>query len=158
MSRRTIGSLLFVCLIAFGRMLPAQQTKTIIVKVFEGKSGHPVIPTGFQVRINHEVRLHGDWVKQNDDGTAELTLPVEAHEIALHIAYDNSMDTYVSCDSPKNSFGDVWYLVPQIMSEGFVAANACGRRKINEKYKTTALPGELILFVRPKNWKEEFKD
>ena len=35
------------------------------------------MPTGFQVRVDHLDNLHLDWVKQNDDGTAELTIPAD---------------------------------------------------------------------------------
>jgi len=157
MARRTIGSLLFVWLFALSGALHAQETKTITLKVFHGRTVHPVMPTGFQVRADHLKAIHNDWVKQNDDGTAELTIPSDAHEISIHLAYDASMEVYINC-AQKNTFGDVWYLVPQIMSEGMVMANGCGHSKVNDKYKTTALPGELILFVREKNWFERGKD
>ena len=158
MARRTISCLLFVWLFALCGAMHAQASKTITLKVFDGKSGHPVMPTGYQVRVDHLLAIHNDWVKQNDDGTAELSIPEDVHEFSIHLAYDNSMDIYVNCDAQKNTFGDVWYLVPQIMSEGMVMANGCGHTKVNEKYKTTALPGELILFVREKNWLEKAKD
>jgi hypothetical protein len=158
MARRTIGSLLFVWLIALSSTLLAQDTKTITLKVFDGKTGHPIMATGYQVRADHLKAVHNDWVKQNDDGSADLTIPSDVHEISIHLAYDNSMEIYVNCDAQKNTFGDVWYLVPQIMSEGMVMANGCGHAKVNEKYKTTALPGELIMFVREKNWFERGKD
>jgi hypothetical protein len=102
--------------------------------------------------------LHPDWVKPNEDGTAELTIPADAHEVTLHVAYDNSMEIYVNCDKEKNAFGDVWYLVPAIMSKGMVTANGCAKPKVSEKFKTTAAPGELILFVREKNVAERAKD
>lgn len=159
MARRTIGSLLLVWLVVLcGALHAAEPTKTITIKVFDGKSGHPLVPTGYQVRVDHETTMHGDWVKQNEDGTAELTIPADTSVIALHLAYDNSMDIYVNCDAEKNAFGDVWYRVPEIMSKGVVTANECGKGKVNEKYKTTAAPGELILFVREKNFKERMKD
>ena len=158
MARRTFGSLLLVSLFALCGALQAQDTKTITLKVFDGKTGHPVMPTGYQIRVDHLKAVHNDWVKQNDDGSAELTIPADVHEISVHLAYDASMEIYVNCDAQKNTFGDVWYLVPQIMAEGMVMANGCGHTKANEKFKTTALPGELILFVREKNWYERGKD
>lgn len=158
MARRTTGTLLLVYLFVLCGALGAQETKTITLKVFDGKSGHPVMATGYQVRADHLKEIHTDWVKPNDDGTAELTIPSDVHEVSIHLAYDNSMDVYVNCDAQKPTFGDVWYLVPQIMSEGMVMANGCGHTRVNEKYKTTALPGELILFVREKNWFERGKD
>ena len=158
MARKTIGSVLLLCSILLGTAYCAEPTKTIIIKVFDGKSGHPVMPTGFQVRVDHQTMLHPDWVKQNDDGTAELTIPADTEVVALHLAYQNSMELYVNCDAEKNAFGDVWYRVPEIASKGFVAANGCAKAKVNEKVKTTAAPGELILFVREKNLKERTMD
>jgi hypothetical protein len=145
-------------MIAVSTALHAEPTKTIILRVFDGKSGRPIVPSGYQVRVDHATMLHPDWVKQNEDGTAELTIPADAHEVALHLAYHDSMDIYVNCDKEKNAFGDVWYLVPAIMSKGMVTANLCGKSKANEKFKTTAAPGELILFVREKNLIEREKD
>ena len=158
MARRAIGSLLLAGVVGLGGMLQAQSAKTIVLKVFDGKTGRPLVPTGYQVRVDHLEMLHPDWVKQHDDGTAALTIPADAGIVALHLAYNNSMDIYVNCDAEKNSFGDVWYPVTQIMTKGYVAANGCGKARVNEKYKTTAAPGELILFVREKNWKERAQD
>jgi hypothetical protein len=156
MARRTIGSLLLSLFLLLGSGFCAEPTKTIVIRVFDGKSGHPVVPTGFQVRVDHLTMLHPDWVKANEDGTAELTIPADTSVVALHLAYDNSMEIYVHCDADKNEFGDVWYHVPEIASKGFVAANSCSKSKENDKFKTTAAPGELILFVRQKNLKERF--
>jgi hypothetical protein len=157
MARRTIGSLLFMWFVVVCGALHAQETKTITLKIFDGRTGHPVVPTGYEVRIDHLLAIHTDWVKQHDDGSAELSVPADAHEVSIHLAYENSMEMYINCDAQKNVFGDAWYLVPQIMSEGMVTPNGCGHSKVNEKYKTTALPGELILFVREKNWIERGK-
>lgn len=159
MARRTIGCLLLVWLVALcGVLRAAEPVKTITIKVYDGKTGHPLVPTGYQVYVDHLSMMHGDWVKQGDDGTAALTIPADTSVIALHLAYASSMEIYIKCDAEKNAFGDVWYSVPQVMTKGMVTANLCGKSKDNEKYKTTAAPGELILFVREKNWKEQVKD
>jgi hypothetical protein len=158
MARKTTVSLLLVCAIVLSSAGYSETNKTITLKVFDGKTGRAVVPTGYQVRVDHQQTFHGDWVKQNEDGTAALSIPEGTHEIALHLAYDNSMEIYINCDAEKNSFGDVWYLVPQIMEKGYVASDGCGKSKVNEKYKTTAGPGELILFVRERNWKERAQD
>jgi hypothetical protein len=158
MARKTISSLLFVWLVALCGVLHAEPSKTITLKIFDGKTGHPLMPTGYQIRVDRQQAVHNDWVKQNEDGSAELTVPADAHEISVHLAYDNSMEIYINCDAQKNEFGDVWYLVPRIISDGMVMANGCGKAKANDKFKTTAAPGELIMFVREKNWKEKAKD
>jgi len=154
MARTKIGSLLLAGMIGWCGVVHAESVKTITVKVFDGKTGHPVVPTGFQVRVDHLTMLHPDWVKPNDDGTAVLTVPDDATVVALQLAYDASMELYINCAADKYSIGDVWYPVPTIMTKGFVAPNGCGKNKVNDKYKTTAVPGELILFVREKNWRE----
>ena len=158
MARRTLGALVLAGLMGLCGTLHAEPGKTIVLRVFDGKTGHPIVPTGYQVRVDHLTMIHPDWVKQNDDGTAELTIPADAGVVALHLAYDNSMEIYINCDAERNAFGDVWYPVSQIMTKGLVAANGCGKSKVNEKYKTTAAPGELIIFVREKNWKERAQD
>ena len=158
MVRNRTGLLLLMGSIAFCGALFAEPAKTITIKLYDGKSGRPVVPTGYQVRIDHNTEKHGDWVKQHEDGTAALTIPADTAVVALHFAYDGSMEVYVNCDADKNAFGDVWYSVPQIMSKGMVTSNLCGKSKANEKYKTTAGPGELILFVRERNWKERAQD
>jgi hypothetical protein len=158
MARRSIGLLLLGGMIALSGALHAESTKTIVLKVFEGKTGHAVVPTGYQVRVDHETMLHPDWVKQNEDGTAELTIPADTHEVTLHLAYDSSMEIYTNCDKEKNAFGDVWYRVTEIMSKGIVTANLCAKAKVSEKFKTTAVPGELIIFVREKNMAERVKE
>lgn len=154
MGRRKIGSLLLAGLVSWCGVLHAEAVKTITIRVFDGKTGRPVMPTGYQVRVDHLAMLHPDWVKPNDDGTAVLTLPADVSAVTLQLAYDSSMELYVNCAADKYTIGDVWYPVSQIMTKGYVAENGCGKPKVNEKYKTTALPGELILFVREKNWKE----
>ena len=158
MAPRKIASLLFVCAAAASIAQHPEPTKTITLKIFDGKTGHPIQATGYQVRVDHQQTIHNDWAKQNEDGSAEITLPADAHDVSIHLAYDNSMEIYVNCDAPKNEFGDVWYLVPKIVTQGVVTENGCGHSKANEKFKTTAGPGELIMFVREKNWKERVRD
>ena len=158
MVRKRTGLLLLMGLIAFCGTLFAEPIKTITIKVYDGKSGRPIVPTSYQVRADRSTEMHSDWIKQKEDGTAELTIPADTSVVALHFSYDNAMELYVNCDADKNAFGDVWYSVPQIMAKGMVTSNLCGKSKENEKYKTTAAPGELILFVRERNWKERAED
>jgi len=158
MTRKAFGLLLLVLSIASGSAVHAEPTKVIVLKIYDGKSLHPVMPTGYQVRADHQTMLHPDWVKQNEDGSAELTIPADTAVVALHLAYDNSMELYVNCDADKNAFGDVWYHVPEIMQKGMVTTNGCGKAKVNAKFKTTAAPGELILFVRERGLREHAKD
>jgi len=135
----------------------AQATKSIIVRVIDGRTGHTISPEGFQVRIDHLKAVHGDWVKQNEDGSGEVTLPLNASAITMHFSYDSNMTVYVNCDSvnKKEMIGDLWYSVLDILEKGLLVPNYCINPKQAAKFKAPELkPGELVYFVRPKNWHE----
>jgi hypothetical protein len=135
----------------------AQDTKSITVRVLDGKTGHPIAPTGFQVRIDHLKAVHGDWVKQNEDGSGDVTLPLDAAAITMHFSYENNMTVYVNCDveKQKDMIGDLWYSVLDILEKGIVVPNACADAKHAAKIKMPEpKPGEIVYFVRQRNWKE----
>jgi hypothetical protein len=178
-ARHAIRALLLpVLLVALCGALPAQDTKTIMIRVLDGKTGKAIMGTGFMVRIDHQSNSHGDWVKQNEDATAVLTIPADARALSMHVAYDNSLEIYVNCDAEetKDTPGDLWYPVADIMSSGIVAPNGCTKSKVTETLRhlekrsesdknkeaerlaPSAKPGEFILFVRERNWKERAKD
>jgi hypothetical protein len=141
----------------FSASLFAQDTKSITVRVLDGKTGHPIAPTGFQVRIDHLKAVHGDWVKANEDGSGELTLPIDASAITMRFSYEKNMTVYVNCDSAKQKdmIGDLWYSVLDILEKGIVAPNACVNPKNAAKVKLPdPKPGEVVFFVRPQNWIE----
>jgi hypothetical protein len=149
--------LLPVLMAALGASIFAQDTKSVTVRVLDGKTGHPIAPTGFQVRIDHLQAVHGDWVKGNEDGSGELTLPIDASAITMHFSYQSNMTVYVNCDSAKQKdmIGDLWYSVLDIMEKGIVAPNTCVNPKNAAKVKVPeAKPGEIVFFVRPQNWIE----
>ena len=137
--------------------LLAQDSKSITVVVLDGKTGHPIAPTGFQVRIDHMKTVHGDWVKQNEDGSGVVTLPLDASAITMRFSYESNMTVYTNCDSEKQKdmIGDLWYSVLDIMEKGVVVPNACLDPKHAAKFKTPEpKPGELVYFVRHRSWRE----
>lgn len=137
--------------------LPGQDTKSIVVRVLDGRTGHPIAPTGFQVRIDHLKAVHSDWAKPNEDGSAEITLPMDASAITMHFSYDSNMTVYVNCDSVnrKEMIGDLWYSVLDVLEKGTIVPNDCLNPKKAAKFKAPEQkPGELVYFVRPKNWHE----
>jgi hypothetical protein len=137
--------------------LHAQDSKTITVRILDGRTGHPIAPTGFQVRIDHLKAIHGDWVRENEDGSGDVTLPLDASAVAMHFSYDANMTVYVNCDAEKQKdlIGDLWYSVLDILDKGVIVPNACFNPKHAAKFKQPELkPGEIVYFVRPKNWHE----
>lgn len=156
-SARTLF-LLLVCAASFSPILHAQ--KTILIRLLDAKTGHRITPTSFEVRINHQAAVHIDWVKQDEDGTATLTLPADAAVLLVHATYQSSMDTYVNCDDQKQyeSPSPRWYSASEILSTGIVADNGCIKPKDESKLKVAPQPGQFVLYVRPLNWREQWKD
>jgi hypothetical protein len=131
--------------------------KKFTVKVLDGKTGEKISPNNIEARINRQSSNHVEWVKLNDDGTAELTLPDNATAVSVRATYGNSTEYYVNCDmaKQKDPSAESWFPVGDIISDGLVIQNECVRAKDASKVKVDPKPGEFVLFVRKKNWKEQ---
>jgi hypothetical protein len=138
----------------------AQTGKTITLRVIDGKTGQPRAASGYLVRINHEETVHANWVIESEDGTGKLTLPENASLLSIQVAYDNSTQTYVNCDSAseKKNPIDRWYAIPEILTSGVVVPNGCVKPSAATKYKPGSKPGEFVIFVRRKTTVEQFRD
>jgi hypothetical protein len=134
----------------------AQATKTITLRILDGKTGQRITPTGFLVRIDHQSSVHNEWVRPNEDGTAQLSLPNEASVVMIHATYDSSTEIYLNCDGVKRyqTASPLWYSVSEIAAKGLVAQNGCIDQNHEDKLKTTANPGEFVLYVR-EDWMRE---
>jgi len=132
----------------------AQSGTTIAVKVLDGRTGKPVKPSNFLVKIDHRDTNHNDWVKINDDGTVTVTVPDSAKEVSVKATYELGMETYVNCDAAKeaNKERDIWYPIATILKSGVVAPNECS------KTEYTAQPGEFIFFVRKRSWRDKIDE
>jgi hypothetical protein len=141
--------------------LQAQNSNKITIRILDSKTGHPVQPTGYLIRVDHQTIIHGDWVKQNEDATGELSVPVDASVVSIHSSYDNSMDIYINCDAdkPKEVPQEIWYSISDILTSGIVSLDNCVKARQAAKIKVPdPKPGEIVLFVRPKNWREQAAD
>ena len=148
---RTLVGLL--CAAVFCAGLHAQAAITVQIRLLDGKTGLPVKASNYLVRIDHHDTAHSEWVKMNDDGTVIVTLPSDAHEIAVKATYDMSTETYINCEVSKESDKqrDIWYPISQVLQSGVVAPNECSQTHY------TAKPGEFVFFVRKRNWVEQLK-
>ncbi|MGA8732106.1 MAG: hypothetical protein WB608_25330 [Terracidiphilus sp.] len=156
MVQRIRAFLLLMLMAVLCGSLHAQAAKTITLRLLDGKTGRLLSSTGILVRANHDATAHGDWAKQNEDGTSELKVPQDASVILIHATYENSMEYYINCDGPKQTDtpAELWYPVSQILTTGLVSPNGCLKPKAAEKLKVTAKPGEFVLFVRKLNFRE----
>lgn len=157
--------LILFCIAALCGAMPAQTDRAITVRMVDSRSGLLIATNSFLVRMNHLEAVHGDWVRQNEDGTGNLTLPADATVISIHATYESATQVYVNCDTNKDRGSsdhaanpDRWYEVATILTSGIVAPNDCVGKKVPEKLQVVAKPGEFVFFVRPMNSLERFKD
>lgn len=155
------GLTLLFCVAALcGCLLAQSETKTITIRMLDGKTGKPIEATGFLVRVDHEQTVHADWVKQSEDGTSKLTLPTSATLVSIRGTYDSSTEIFVNCDSAseKKNPVDRWYAISEIVSSGVVAPNSC--RKLSEaaKLKSAVKPGEFVFMVRYVTAREQLRE
>lgn len=146
--------MLLICVALWCSFLPAQTVKTATIRILDAKTGSLIATSDFLIRVDHKEEVHGNWVQQNEDGTAKLTLPPEASIITVVAKYNATTDLYVNCDSVRDKPEPVshWYAVSEILSSGVVAPNGCSKRT------AVAKPGDFVFFVRRRNWHEEMKD
>jgi hypothetical protein len=130
--------------------LHGQKTKTFTVKVLDGKNGKKITPDNLEIRIDRRKDIHVEWVTLNDDGTAQVTVPATATAISIHASYDASTDYYVNCDvsKQKDTSIDTWFPVADVLMQGLVIPNECGKEKESRNLKIEAKPGEFVLLVR----------
>lgn len=144
-----IASIAAICI-----SLHAQTGKTISVQLRDGKTGKLITPSNFLLRIDHHDAVHNEWVKINDDGTVQVTVPDDAKEISLQATYNEGMDYYVNCDAAKQADKEreLWYPIAVIMKSGAVAPNECGRSQYS------AQAGQFIFFVRKRGALDQLHD
>ena len=160
MLRRTfLGVSLLFCMAAFCGSLQAQTEKTMTIRVLDGKTGNPVLPTGFLVRVDHDPAVHANWVVVSDDGTARLTVPKGASLLSIQGTYDDSTQIFFNCDSKtgKATPVDRWYAISEILTTGVVTPNGCGKQAA-AKLKPVAKPGEFVIVVRRKTTVEQWRE
>jgi len=155
MVRRTLGVLtLLLCAAVLCGSQPAPTEKTITIRLLDSRTGHLIATAHFLIRINHEQTEHGNWVRENDDGTGNLTVPQNASVLSAQAKYALGTELYVNCDSAKDKDFPVarWYAVSDILTSGVAAPNGCSKRT------ALAKPGEFVFFVRKQNWREQTQD
>jgi hypothetical protein len=152
--------LLMACMGASAGLLEAQSGRTITIQIRDGKTGETLTPSNVHVRFNHQLEALGNWVDQKDDGTIEVKLPAEAKVISVRATYLDSTEYFVNCDvsKQKDSSAESWYPLTDILTSGLAIPNDCVRAKDAPKVSRDVKPGEFVLFVRKRNWKEQALD
>ena len=59
---------------------PALAAKIITLRMLDSRTGMPITPTNFLVRVNHEETAHSNWVTISADGTAKIKVSPKVSE------------------------------------------------------------------------------
>lgn len=145
-----------VWIVLAGSLAGAQTAKKITVRVLDGHTGEKITPDNIEVRVNRQNALHIEYVKLNDDGTADLTLPQSAESFSVRATYGNSLDYYINCDvsKQKDTSAPTWFPLADVLTGGIVMPNDCATPKEAKKLEIKAKPGEFVLVVRKHNWRD----
>lgn len=158
MTRRPwIAFLLLVCACAG---LMAQETKTFTVRILDGRTGAKIVPDNVEVHVDRKHDAHVEWVKLQDDGTALVTVPANATSIALRATYEASTNYYVNCDvsKQKDPSTETWFPLADVLSDGLVMPNECGKARNMKDVKFEAKPGEFLLLVRKRSLRDTMQE
>lgn len=148
---------LLVLLAALCGSLQAQTGKAITIRVFDGKTGDVIKPSNVQIRLDRQPSSDNQWVKQNDDGSTNITVPPGSTDIMVRATYDNSTEFYINCDAAKerDTSADHWYPISAILSQGVVMPDNCVKPQAAGKVTVAPKPGEFDIFVRRRKWREQ---
>jgi hypothetical protein len=136
--------------------LHAQAGKTITILMLDGKTGKPIVPSNYVVRVDHLDQIHNEWLKLNDDGTGMVTVPAAATFLSVEGTYHHSMDIYIDCDAgmEKDIHTQHWYSISEIMESGVSAPNECYKGKYTDSTRVPLKPGQFVFYVRETSWHE----
>jgi hypothetical protein len=134
----------------------AQTARTISIRIFDGRTAQPIVPSNFLVRIDHQDDLRNESLRIDSDGIGEITIPAGAAFLSVQGTYDNSMDIFLNCDAgmEKNTGTLHWYSIADILSTGVIAPNECYKGKYERNPRITPKAGELDFFVRKSNFSD----
>lgn len=128
--------LAFSILVLVAGLCPAQQNK-IVIKLLNGKNGHPIGDASVNVWLGNNFSL------PVPDSKDEIVLDsAGADPRTIRVAPNMRLDCR-SANGHSPPGDKIPYSLDEIISKGIVGGNVCG------KAKASPAPGVLILFFRP---------
>jgi len=164
-----------LALVLIASCTTALRSQTIQIKLIDGKTGRNV--KGGCMNVDTHGHWPDIWIPIDNDGVASLRLTHEvirvhiSYNVALYcggsgaidpvMEYGDALTTYSSLDHPSCAFPEnmlharnhsLTFSTDEVIQRGVASVNTCGTVTVSPK------PGEIILFVRPRNHKEKVED
>jgi len=166
----------FLALLLLASFAPAICAQTVQIKLVNGRTGRAVAGAcvGVWMRKNAPLPV---YIPTDKDGVARLRLTQKDTEVVISynpklgcggtgavnpvMKYDDTLAAYStgdhpSCAVPESMPNARWreidFSTKEVLLHGVVSTNTCG------KVATSPQPGEVILFVRPRNFREKVQD
>jgi len=173
--RRVVLFLMLLVFTSTGTFLYAQ---TVTIKLVNGLNGRPVsgvcVGVGMSIKKNSRMFV---YIPADKNGVARLRLTQKDNEVdssynsklgcggtgAINpvLKYDDTLTTYTTGDNPSCAFPqsmpnarwkEIDFSTKEALQHGVISANTCG------KVTASPQPGEVIIFVRPRNFREKVQD
>ena len=163
--------LLFFLFLVIGLPLKTLNAQTVRIRLVNGKTGSPMVNTCVNTWIGAG-RKDAMAIPTDKDGVAQLHLTDKDAEVSTQsqpnscgnfgvvhpvVKYADTIRIvagYVVCQphGPNYSWlATMEFSTKQVVQQGVATANTCGKATASPK------PGEVIIFVRPLNWREKLK-
>jgi len=165
----------FLTLLLFASCAAVLSAQTIQIKLVNGKTGRPVAGACVGVRMKN-ARM-SVFIPADKNGVARLRLTQKDNEVDISynsklgcggngainpvFKYDDTMTTYTTGDNPSCAFPqsipnarwkEIDFSTNEVLQHGVISANTCG------KVTASPQPGDVTLFVRPRNFREKVQD
>jgi len=147
------------------------RAQIVDIKLVNGRNGHPMSNSHVNVWVGAK-RKSAMVIPTDKDGIARLRLTDNEDEVDLRMSekhigdnvvigpivkYDDKFSVNVPFVICRPNVRDYSWLATtnistkELLLQGIVWANTCGKTTASPK------PGELVIFVRPLNWREMWK-
>jgi hypothetical protein len=123
----------------------AQQSR-IVIRMLNGKNGHPIGDASVNVWLGNEVSA----LQKIPDANDEIGLDLAGVEPRIIRVMPNMRMDCRSSNGHSPDGEKIPYSLDEILSKGIVGANVCG------KATASPTPGVLILFFRPMKFYERW--
>jgi hypothetical protein len=161
----------------FASYSTALRAQTIQIKLVDGKTGRPVAGACVGAWIKDANNKMSLYIPADKDGTARLRLTQEDSDVDISynqklgcggtgavnpvLKYGDTLTTYSTGDHPSCAFPEsipkarwkeIDFSTKEVLQHGVASAITCG------KVMASPQPGEVILFVRSRNFHEKVQD